>query len=141
MKAKIKQLMVAIFTWLGTKLGINVIIPIIGKLLGDKMLIPAFETLLGKEKLKAYVFDEYYKYAQKDLIVKTEIITVKNRKARYEVMFIATSKGKIRINFGRYKNAVYDEMECVMPEKISPLRTAKNAKQARAKLQIEPIVI
>jgi len=127
-KNRILLIMTAIFTWLGTKLGTDKLIPLFGKLIGQKMLIPAFEILLSKDTLKEYCFQQYYIYAKKDFVVKTETITVKNKRAKYDVVFIVTPKGAIKINLGRHKAEMHDEMNVKMPEKINPIVTAKNMK-------------
>jgi len=55
-----------------------------------------------KEELKPYLTKLYQKIAKEDFRLKHKVLSVKKGKRRYDVLFVETPTGKVKVTLGRH---------------------------------------
>lgn len=56
------------------------------------------------DKWKGFIKEQYIKLTREDFEIKSEIVKVKKGKKRYNLLFIETKEGRLRVNLGRHIN-------------------------------------
>lgn len=62
------------------------------------------EFTLTNEAIREYITNKYREIAKENLIIKSEIITVKKGKQKYDVVYFESPKGKIKVNVNRHED-------------------------------------